>query len=65
MESQTEKSFASPEVNEVSAAIKAVYDKFLKEKEAVKKEHRMAIDAILKNIDERKIKELKEKLKEL
>lgn len=65
MEFQTEKSAVSPEVNEVSTAMKAVYDGFLREKEAIKIDHRAAIDAILKDIDERKIKELKEKLKEL
>ncbi len=66
MELQTEKNIiASPEVGELTATIKAVYDEFLKEKDAIKKEHRLEMDAILKDIDERKIKELKEKLKEL
>lgn len=62
---QTDQNTASPEVNEISLEMKSIYDAFLKEKEAVKKEYRSAIDDILKNIDERKIKELKERLKEL
>lgn len=65
MELQTEKSIASPEVSETTAAIKAAYDGFLEEKDRARREHRGAVDVILKDIDERKIRELKEKLKEL
>lgn len=65
MDFQTEKNVAGPEVSELSAMIKAEYDGFVKERERVKKEHRLAIDAILKDIDERRIKELKEKLRAL
>lgn len=43
--------------------IEAAYDKFEKEVEAAKKEHRDRIAEILKRIDDRKIKELQEKLK--
>jgi len=65
MDLQTEKSIASPEVNEATAAIKAVYDEFLNGKDKARREHRAAIDVVLKDIDERQIRELKEKLKSL
>ena len=65
MDLQTEKSIASPEVSEATAAIKAAFDEFLKEKDRAKREHCAAVDVVLKDIDERQIKELKEKLKSL
>ena len=65
MDLQTEKNIAGPEVGEATAAIKAAYDEFLKEKDGAKREHRAAVDVVLKDIDERQIKELKEKLKSL
>lgn len=43
--------------------IEAAYAKFEEEVEAARKEHRDRIAEILKQIDDRKIKELQEKLK--
>lgn len=43
--------------------IELAYDKFVEEVEAAKKEHREKINDIIKRIEERKIKELQEKLK--
>ena len=65
MDLQTEKSIAGPEVNEATAAIKAVYDEFLNGKDKARREHRAAVDVVLKDIDERQIEELKEKLRAL
>ena len=45
--------------------MKAVYDTFAGELTGVKKEYRESLNVILKDIDERKIKDLKEKLKKL
>lgn len=45
--------------------IESAYDKFVEEVEAAKKEHREKINDIIKRIEERKIKELKEKVKML
>jgi len=51
----------------VSAAMKArkIYNQFEDDLGKVKREHRGRIDAILKSIDERRIRDLKEKLKSL
>lgn len=43
--------------------IEAAYEKFVEEVEAAKKEHREKINDIIRRIEERKIKELQEKLK--
>ncbi len=48
-----------------SAEVKACYERFLDALAQVKREHRGKIDAILKTIDERKIKDFKEKLKDV
>lgn len=45
--------------------IKKVYEDFLTTLTSARKDHREQIDAVLKTIDERKIRELKEKLKEI
>lgn len=49
----------------MQAETKAVYDIFAGELTSVKKEYRENLNVILKDIDERKIKDLKEKLKKL
>lgn len=49
----------------MQAEMKAVYDTFAGELTGVKKEYRENLNVILKDIDERKIKDLKEKLKKL
>lgn len=48
-----------------SAEVKAFYERFLDELARIKRGHREEIDAILKTIDERKTKDLKEKLKDI
>ena len=63
MELQMEKVIVTVEVNGISNEMRDVYEAFLKEKKIAKKEHRLAIDDILKDMDERKIKELKERLR--
>ncbi len=45
------------------AKLKEVHERFLDDLSRVKREHREHIDAILKTIDERNIRDLKEKLK--
>lgn len=45
--------------------IKAAHERFFSEFAKAKKAHREKINAILRTIDERKIKDLKEKLKNL
>ncbi|OGD31900.1 hypothetical protein A3C91_00525 [Candidatus Azambacteria bacterium RIFCSPHIGHO2_02_FULL_52_12] len=49
----------------MQAQMKAVHEAFAAELGKAKKEHRESLNAILKGIDERKIKDLKEKLKNL
>lgn len=49
----------------MQAEMKLVYDAFINELAGVKKEYREKLGIILKDIDERKIKDLKEKLKNL
>lgn len=49
----------------MQAEMKTVYDTFAGELTAVKREYRESLNVILKDIDERKIKDLKEKLKKL
>ena len=49
----------------MQAEMKAVYDAFAGELVGVKKGYRESLNVILKDIDERKIKDLKEKLKNL
>ncbi len=49
----------------MQSEMKAVYNAFTNELMNVKKEYRENLNVILKNIDERKIKDLKEKLKNL
>lgn len=49
----------------MQAEMKAVYDGFAGELSSVKKEYRESLNVILRNIDERKIKDLKERLKNL
>jgi len=49
----------------MQAQMKVVYDAFAVELNKVKKEYRESINVILGTIDERKIKDLKEKLKNL
>lgn len=57
---QSDKTLAS-----MQAQLKAVYEAFAGELSKVKKEYRENLNVILKNIDERKVKDLKEKLKNL
>lgn len=57
---QSEKNIAAS-----SAKVKELYEGFLNDLARVKHEHRDRIDAILKTIDERQIKDLKEKLKNI
>lgn len=49
--------------DDTSQKIKAAHERFFSELGKLKKEHRERINAILQMIDERKIKNLKEKLK--
>lgn len=51
--------------DDVSPKVKAVYERFFDNVAQAKKEHREKINAILRTIDERKIKDLKEKLKSM
>lgn len=53
------------QLEEAIKKIEAAYAMFEEEVEAAKKEHRNRIAEILKRIDDRKIKELQEKLKSL
>lgn len=50
---------------DVSPKIKAAYERFFTELAKAKKAHREEINAVLRAIDERKIKDLKDKLKNL
>lgn len=51
------------QLEEAIEKLEAAYQKFEEEVEVAKKEHRGRIAEILKQIDDRKIKELQEKLK--
>jgi len=51
--------------DDASPKIKAAYERFFNDLAKVKKDHREKINVILRTIDERKIKDLKEKLKNL
>lgn len=53
------------QLEEAIKKLEAAYDKFVEEVEAAKKEHREKINDIIKRIEERKIKELQEKLKSI
>ncbi|MCR4323029.1 MAG: hypothetical protein NUV61_02990 [Candidatus Azambacteria bacterium] len=48
--------------DDASLNIKAVYERFLDDVAKAKKTHREKISTVLRTIDERKIKDLKEKL---
>lgn len=50
---------------DVSPKIKAAYERFFAELAKAKKAHREEINTVLRAIDERKIKDLKDKLKNL
>lgn len=52
-------------LEETIKKLEAAYDKFVKEVETAKKEHREKISVILKQIEERKVKEMQEKIKSL
>lgn len=51
--------------DDVSPKVRAAYERFFDDVAQAKKEHREKINAILRTIDERKIKDLKEKLKSM
>ena len=51
--------------DDTSLKIKAVHERFFSELGKITKEHREKINVILRTIDERKIKDLKEKLKNI
>lgn len=51
--------------DDASPKIKAAYERFFDDVAKAKKAHREKINVILRTIDERKIKDLKEKLKEM
>ena len=51
--------------DDASPKIKAAYERFFDDLAKAKKEHREKVNAILHTIDERKIKDLKEKLKSM
>lgn len=63
LQSQTQKS-ASGAVG-AAGKIKEILSQFLAAIDAIKKEHRVKINETLKDVDERKIKALKEKLRNL
>ncbi|MEK7520950.1 MAG: hypothetical protein AAB560_02625 [Patescibacteria group bacterium] len=50
---------------ELSAAAKKIFDDFTRKTEALRREYEEAIKKILKEIEERKIRELKERLRNL
>ena len=51
--------------DDASQKIKAAYERFFDDVAKAKKTHREKINAILRTIDERKIRDLKEKLKNM
>lgn len=53
------------DVAAAGAEVKAFYDRFFDALIQIKRGYREKIDIILKTIDERKIKDLKEKLKDM
>ena len=61
--SQTQKSIGG--TAGMASKIKDVFNQFMAAIDAIKKEHRAKINETLKDVDERKIKALKEKLRNL
>ncbi len=61
--SQTQKSIGG--IGNAAGKIKEVLSQFMAAIDAIKKEHRAKINETLKDVDERKIKALKEKLRNL
>ncbi len=53
------------ETSALALKVKRVYEQFLDNLSRLKREHRGEVDVVLRAIDERKIKGLKEKLKNL
>ncbi len=51
--------------DDTSLKVKAAHERFFSELGKIKKGHREKINAVLQTIDERKIKDLKEKLKNI
>ena len=66
LSSDEEESKITPmDEKELSAAAKKIFDDFTRKTEALRREYEEAIKKILKEIEERKIRELKERLRNL